>query len=436
MIKKLLSIALCVLLVLITCAANSFAEPIIVEPLGPIENDGLHVTFLLLEAACKEAIIPEHCDGIPVVSLEAGALDDFPQVERLHIPASITFIAEGVFAAHPNMMIVAEEGSYAWLYAKEHGLKLWLGDPAVVNVSYRSVLDSNTVYYSEEIECERGHETIITANLGHIPTGCSLVSSDHVSVTVSEDGVASHTNVMFLTSATPTPIPTSTPSPKPTATPTPKPTATPKVLEIGDIVIMGTYEQDNRKSNGTETIEWQVLDIQNNKALLISRYVLDHVDYHTKQTSVTWESCYMRRWLNNSFIKNAFTDDEQEMILSTTVKAQKNPHLSSAPKNGIGNDTKDKIFLLNVVEAEQYFDSDWDRQCEGTEYALAQGVSSDGTYCNWLLRQPHKFGTTVPCVNFEGSTNDGVNVSAVRTGMRPAMWVDIGLLPGYSTITE
>lgn len=236
----------------------------------------------------------------------------------------------------------------------------------------------------------------------------------------------------------PTAQPTATPTPRPTATPKPtatsKPTATPKALKIGDIVTMGTYEQDSRKSNGAEDIEWLVLDIQNNKALLISRYVLDHVDYHTKQTSVTWETCYMRRWLNSEFIQTAFTEDEQEMILTTTVKAQKNPHLSSTPKNGIGNDTKDKIFLLNVVEAEKYFDSDWDRQCKGTEYALDQNVSTDGVYCNWLLRQPHKFGTTVPCVNFEGSTNDGVNVSAERTGTRPAMWVDINMLLEYDNV--
>ena len=43
----------------------------------------------------------------------------------------------------------------------------------------------------------------------------------------------------------------------------------------GDIVIFGSYEQDNDESNGTEDIEWLVLAREDNKALLISKYALD-----------------------------------------------------------------------------------------------------------------------------------------------------------------
>ena len=53
-------------------------------------------------------------------------------------------------------------------------------------------------------------------------------------------------------------------------------------LNIGDIVTFGTYEQDNDSSNGQESIEWQVVDISDGKALLVSRYVLDNIEYNEK----------------------------------------------------------------------------------------------------------------------------------------------------------
>ena len=43
-------------------------------------------------------------------------------------------------------------------------------------------------------------------------------------------------------------------------------------LKVGDSFTFGSYEQDNDLNNGTEPIEWQVLAIENNRALLISRY--------------------------------------------------------------------------------------------------------------------------------------------------------------------
>lgn len=41
---------------------------------------------------------------------------------------------------------------------------------------------------------------------------------------------------------------------------------------VGSYVKFGSYEQDNDLSNGKEKIEWLVLDLQANEALLISKY--------------------------------------------------------------------------------------------------------------------------------------------------------------------
>lgn len=39
----------------------------------------------------------------------------------------------------------------------------------------------------------------------------------------------------------------------------------------GNVVTYGHYEQDNDTANGKEPIEWVVLDVQGDKALLISK---------------------------------------------------------------------------------------------------------------------------------------------------------------------
>lgn len=54
-----------------------------------------------------------------------------------------------------------------------------------------------------------------------------------------------------------------------------------KICQVGDCVEFGTYEQDNDASNGKEAIEWLVLEVQNGKILIISKYGLDCRPYNT-----------------------------------------------------------------------------------------------------------------------------------------------------------
>ena len=50
--------------------------------------------------------------------------------------------------------------------------------------------------------------------------------------------------------------------------------ALPQNISVGDVLAFGHYEQDNNPDNGPEPIEWIVLDVQDGKALLLSRYGL------------------------------------------------------------------------------------------------------------------------------------------------------------------
>lgn len=197
---------------------------------------------------------------------------------------------------------------------------------------------------------------------------------------------------------------------------------------VGSTVFFGAYEQDNDTSNGKEDIEWLVLAKSGNKMLVISKYALDCQRYNTSLTSVTWETCLLRKWLNGTFINNAFSAEEQAMIPTVTVSADKNPNYSTDP----GNATQDKVFLLSITEANQYFTSDEARKCAPTDYAIAQGADTNDSYkaggratCSWWLRSPGFYQDFAAYV-FDGGDvrEDGYGVSDASEVVRPALWIE------------
>ncbi len=197
-----------------------------------------------------------------------------------------------------------------------------------------------------------------------------------------------------------------------------------KAAEVGDYVFFGTYEQDNNTSNGEEDIEWLVLDKQDNKILVISKYALDCEQYNTSNTDVTWETCSLRSWLNNDFINSAFNDGEKSVIPTVTVSADKNPIFSTNP----GGATQDKVFLLSITEANKYFSSYSSRQCKPTVYATAQRtyVSSSNGNCLWWLRSPGYDQNYAAFVYYDGDGGeDGRPVDLGSSAVRPALWINL-----------
>lgn len=208
-------------------------------------------------------------------------------------------------------------------------------------------------------------------------------------------------------------------------------------VSVGDYITLGKYEQDNDKKE-TEDIEWLVLDIQDSKALVISRYALDCMPYNDTLDEVTWESCSLRKYLNGEFVAAAFTDEEDEMILPTLNTNEGNSEFDTQG----GKDTNDKVFLLSEKEFNKYFvDNEIPFFCSPTAYAESQGsYRDDGTYALdaalWWLRTPgvsNDMATEVittgfkfdgaPVTNEWGSEEEGYVPAGVS--VRPAMWVSI-----------
>ena len=194
-----------------------------------------------------------------------------------------------------------------------------------------------------------------------------------------------------------------------------------KSVNVGDVYKFGSYEQDNNKSNGQEDIEWLVLEKDGTKILVVSKYALDCKPYNTSYTDVTWETCTLRKWLNNDFLGSAFSANEKAMIPTVTVSADKNPDYNTNP----GNAMQDQVFLLSITEANKYFSSDSARQCKPTDYAVANGAwESDSGNCWWWLRSPGCSQTYAARVYMVGGVGeDGEGVGYGSAAVRPALWI-------------
>jgi hypothetical protein len=203
------------------------------------------------------------------------------------------------------------------------------------------------------------------------------------------------------------------------------------LVDVGDTITLGNYEQDDDITNGTEPIEWIVLKKDNSSIFVISKYILDAQAFNSEQNDVTWENCTLRTWLNETFYNESFSATEQAKICTSTCAAFPNSYFGTSG----GSTTTDKIFILSNKEALSYFDSGLENAgCSATAYAIAQGLSPYGSenYCPWLLRTPGMSQNAIClgwiydnysfCIVGNDSESGGVYVDEVY-GVRPAMWI-------------
>lgn len=214
-------------------------------------------------------------------------------------------------------------------------------------------------------------------------------------------------------------------------------------VQAGGRIAFGSYEQDCNTGNGTEPITWIVLEIQGNKALLLSKYILDVQPYHKEKRDITWENCSLRNWLNNVFLNAAFTAEERTTILLTEVDNGYSQRYSGWDGKG-GNNTKDYLYLLSYMEAYKYFglikDANYDNvsaKCAPTAYALQHGVfispevtvpTEEGRMAGaWWLRSPGNKQSAAAGVGCRGNLGSD-NVSTMDNGIRPCFWLDLNMV--------
>lgn len=189
----------------------------------------------------------------------------------------------------------------------------------------------------------------------------------------------------------------------------------------------GYYPQG--KNGERAPIKWIILAEGFGEAFVISKYALDCKKYNSTESDVTWENCSLRTWLNDEFLNNAFSADEQAKIATTNVSAHKNPKYSTNP----GHATTDNVFLLSIAEAKKYFTSVGARKCAPTAYAKAQGAysndryntaSGEATTC-WWLRSPGSNQTNAASVLDDSSIYYSGHYVLNDAAVRPALWIKL-----------
>ncbi len=186
-----------------------------------------------------------------------------------------------------------------------------------------------------------------------------------------------------------------------------------------------------------EDIEWVVLENGDSGMLLLSKYAIDYRTYDCTDVMKSWETAVLRTWLNEQFLYEAFSGDEQEKILWNDTEVYNNSREYDEEPIGIpGAVPLEKVFLLDIDEIEQYYGNTLPTcYCEPTSYAASLGAAESNV--QWWMRGPCEIKTDRSGINTRIPAVDGntepaahnyslyLEEEGVKCGIRPAMWVDL-----------
>ncbi len=213
-------------------------------------------------------------------------------------------------------------------------------------------------------------------------------------------------------------------------------------IKVGDSIEFGSYYQTSDGSGGfnKEPIKWNVLKVENGKALLLSSKIIDAAHYNN--TSATVNGYYgnnyahseVRKWLIDDFYNSAFTENEKNCILETTLdnSACATDYNASGSYNKYSSEsTTDKVFLLSKNEIDTLASKYMNKSV--TDYAKRRGfqqiVSTEA--CNaWLTRTAGNNTFQIYYVQIRWGKwttyyNWNDDKITVKMGACPAIWIDM-----------
>ena len=183
-----------------------------------------------------------------------------------------------------------------------------------------------------------------------------------------------------------------------------------------------------------EPIKWRILSLSEdgNSAFVISDNCIDNKQYHKcypsrEYSSVLWEDCTLRAWLNEDFYKSAFDEEERRLITKTTVINKDNEKYGTSG----GNNTEDYVYLLSIddsLNTDYGFDADRTdsntRLCKPTYYTYGSTYGSG--YCYWWLRSPGEDSVYAANVSYKGLVqNGGHRIYHSSFGIRPVLNISL-----------
>ena len=179
-----------------------------------------------------------------------------------------------------------------------------------------------------------------------------------------------------------------------------------------EIVSLGKYQ--------SRSIDWIVLNVDEDSALLLSKDILSSRPWDVTGANKTYDKSSIRVWLGGEFTSAAFSEDEKARFLLTDLD-NSDQHGCGTPA---GADTQDKVFLLSISEMQTYLPEPL-RAVTPTRQAVSQGAYTNGAgECAWWLRSPGMTLTSPAYLASAGSLGSRAHeVNETIIGVRPAMWV-------------
>lgn len=162
-----------------------------------------------------------------------------------------------------------------------------------------------------------------------------------------------------------------------------------------------------------ELIEWDILENNDGTVKMIANLAIDSQNFSLSSNS--YDSSYIRNFLNDDFYNTAFSSLEKSIMSTMSI-----------------NSNNDYVTLLTNEEVESYYQEVSDRFLKTTEYAQSQNCyvntsiySTTTLYnCNWLTRSAYTESGKVYIVNTSGSIANG-KTNMTYYGIRPVITITL-----------
>jgi hypothetical protein len=183
---------------------------------------------------------------------------------------------------------------------------------------------------------------------------------------------------------------------------------------------------------------WKVLEIKDDTALLITNEIVDTGSFNDEYEAIDWSGSSLRKYLNDPFLRENFTEDEQGKIVQVMNTTPDNAWFYTSG----GGNTLDRIFLLSIEEVLKYFgdsgqlesknpdsgdhvEDEYSEYNIDDEYNTERIARSDGTAAWWWLRSMGHTSKFAGAVTHSGRLEVGGYFVQEEFGIRPAIWVQM-----------
>ena len=169
-----------------------------------------------------------------------------------------------------------------------------------------------------------------------------------------------------------------------------------------------------------EPIKWRVLKNDGSTLFLVADKGLDCKNYNQENKSITWESCTLKKWLDDTFYKTAFSSEEQGAVVPQTMVSE----------DDFRHKFRNKVYLLSIGEVTDssygfcgdYKTNSKSRRMKVSGYANAMGASG-----YWWLRVPScdPYGAAQVYPAGDVDKTGIIHVDANTGGIVPALHINL-----------